>query len=709
MKACGQYLVLGTVCGKLLVYRMTEGALKLFSSIKVDCDIRKESLVDVQCFMANDSLGVSYITSNGLASLALTSHILASNGSSVSEHHEVPASKFITHWQCFASDDKISHVLIEGDTVVLAVMYLGALNWKSSVFKIRSKNMISNFRTCIPGPSYNLNDMNCPSFLLFSNGSEAMIGMLYADTIKFWHVFVELEDVENAVCCQDSGLFYCSSRSKAAFLDFDVRNLKMNIAQYVDAFFPFQSLSLPSSEKSDSIYCLSVSNDFIFKLGNGIYMKERLCSDPIFKGTTRIWTFKKHYLDPFHAFVCISSHASSLILSLEDTIATDVTGLVGIKPNETTIALFNVVNTSCIVQVTPNRIVAIDLGKLDSAASDPIKQEIYLASESWRHASQHGLHMICIAEESSLLSLFQIRNRPRDIEIIVPSGSFDIGQFSGPSEICYLFVATDAQSVYAIVGTVSGQVITLKFGLDFVFQSHSVLQFTSPLNSASLLPNPNALMIILGFRNGQGAVFDVLSGQVNIDELSTSPLSTCQFTFDSVIIFNEHMAKIMTFENDRWLSVNVFDWKISNATEMQLHPQEPWIVGVENDCLVTYALNRSHIASVVRKVIFNNAKIHSFLSLESGNWLVAHQISETSNLLSLFSPSGVSLCEFDEGVDEPIQIVKHQRENVYLLLLRARNSNTSKIQVIYADKVRFSIACEFVCNEVIKKVCLDKK
>lgn len=710
MKACGMYLVFGTTCGKLLIYRMTDGELKFFSSIKAELDIRTESLVDLQCFTVNDSLGVSYVSTNGLTHLTLTSHMLASSGSSVSEQLQIPALRFITHWQCFVSDDKISHVLVEGDTVVLAVLYMGALNWKSSVFKIRSKNMITNFKSCISGPSYNLNDMNCPSLLLFGSGNDAIIGMLYADTIKFWHVFSELEDIESAICCQDTGLFYCASRSKAAFLDFDIKNLKMTIAQYVDAFFPFKALSQPTVEKSDAIYCLSISNDFVFKLGNGIYMKNRLCSDPIFKGTNGIWTFKKHYLDPFHAFVCISSDASSLILSLEDTIATDTTGLIGIKANETTVSLFNVINTSCIVQVTPRRIVVIDLGKLDTAAADPIKQEIFSASESWKFASHHGLHMVCIAEGSTLLFLFQIRNRPRDIDLIVPAGNFDISQLLEGSEISHLFMTTDSQSIHVMVGTISGQVILFKFGLDFVFQCHSVLQFTSPLNSASLLPNPNAIMIVLGFRNGQAAVVNANSGHVDIHELSQSPLSTCQFTFDSVIIFNEQTAKIITFENDCLHLVSCFDCKMSNSTDLQMHPQEPWIVGIEDDCLVTYALNRSHIASVVRKVIFNNAKIHSFLHLESDNWLVAHQVSDTSNLLSLFSPTGASLCEFDEGVDEPIQIIKHaEREDLFLLLLRARNRTNSKIQVVSIAKDRFSIIGEFVCNEDIKKICLDKK
>lgn len=106
--------------------------------------------------------------------------------------------------------------------MTLVTFHAVTRRFKSCVFKLRNRASTNFFSHLLFGPSYNLNDTLCPSFMLFGPESEVIMGILYTETIKFWNVSSELQDIHSGVYAEDYGLFFCSSLSKSAFLNVQV-------------------------------------------------------------------------------------------------------------------------------------------------------------------------------------------------------------------------------------------------------------------------------------------------------------------------------------------------------------------------------------------------------------------------------------------------------------------------------------------------------
>lgn len=116
-------------------------------------------------------------------------------------------------------EDRVGYIAVDDDCIIYATFSTTNYRFKSSVFRIRNRSSFKPFSLIMSGPSYILNDSTCPSFLLFGSDGEVIMGIIYAETIKFWNVSSELADVQAGTYSDDSGLFFCSSLSKSAFME----------------------------------------------------------------------------------------------------------------------------------------------------------------------------------------------------------------------------------------------------------------------------------------------------------------------------------------------------------------------------------------------------------------------------------------------------------------------------------------------------------
>ena len=396
------------------------------------------------------------------------------------------------------------------------------------------------------------------------------------------------------------------------------------------------------------------------------------------------------------------------MLSIEDSSASDVTGLLGIDKNEATLCAFNVPGSSFVVHVSPSAITAYDFSKIDSANSDIIKTQINSSSSNlWQHVCYHQLLIACKAKGSKSLSFFIIKNRPRDLDMVVPHGSFDLNELIGDHEVCSLSMHSTADSILVAIGSDNGALFLLELNLDLSIKSQKLHQLSAPVSSFKYYQNEANVGFVFACRDGTWFTEALVSNR-----LGNGPLSITSFLNDSLIIYNDYGAVVYSIETgDSTVKPReIFDWKMTAACEFQFRPEEPWIVGIDNDCLVMMALNRSKTSSLSKKVIFNNSRILCFNQDDtSGNWIIGHQEEDGKNYLSFLSTSGGLLFSFDEGIHEPVQILKHSRANTITVIIHSKDESCSNVQIFTLHKDKFEIVNEFICSGLIKKAVFDNK
>jgi hypothetical protein len=402
----------------------------------------------------------------------------------------------------------------------------------------------------------------------------------------------------------------------------------------------------------------------------------------------------------------------SILLNIEGSSASDVTGLLGIDKNETTLGAFNVPGSSFVIHVAPSGITAYDFSKIDSPKSDIIKTQIKSSSSNaWRLVCCNQLLIACLAKGIKSLSFFQIKNRPRDLDIVLPYGSFDLTELIGGREVCCISMYTTVESIFLSIATDNSVLFLLELNMNLSLKSENHHQLSAPVCSFRFYQYESCPGFVFCCRDGSWSAGS-FSQPFSCNELGLGPLSIMPFLSDSLIIYSEYGAVFNSTEAFNSISKprEIFDWKMNAACEFQFRPEEPWIVGIDNDCLVMLALNRSRIASLSKKVIFNNSKILCFDQEDlSDNWIIGHQDKDTKNYISCISASGVSLFSFDEGIDEPAQILRHSRSNTIIIITHSRNDSCSAIQIFTVQKDRFEVVNEFICSGLIKKAIFDNK
>ena len=120
------------------------------------------------------------------------------------------------------------HVEIEDETHVHLIAFhndtVSKISWnnltrscKRSIFKIKTRSVNCSFSYGVIGEKYTINDVLCPSFILFSSVAEIVLGVLIQNSIKFWSISHEISPVCSASFSDELGLLFLNSQNSSGF------------------------------------------------------------------------------------------------------------------------------------------------------------------------------------------------------------------------------------------------------------------------------------------------------------------------------------------------------------------------------------------------------------------------------------------------------------------------------------------------------------
>jgi hypothetical protein len=234
ISSSGEFLALALASGNVLVYKQTGEYFTFIKNIYLPNDQGKCSLMAIDTYAVEDKLIVHRFVSDDLENTIFLVDILSQDLIFSADGHFLPGKSQFSVLEIlticsgikFAQLTKVIHyedfsicLAVDNDCITYCTFQFCSRRFKTCVFKIRNRPSNKPFSFIMVGPNYNLNDYSCPSFFLFGPGNEILLGIIYADTIKFWNVSSELEDIQSGVHSEESGLFFCSSPSKSAFME----------------------------------------------------------------------------------------------------------------------------------------------------------------------------------------------------------------------------------------------------------------------------------------------------------------------------------------------------------------------------------------------------------------------------------------------------------------------------------------------------------
>lgn len=116
----------------------------------------------------------------------------------------------------FDFESHVEFIAFDGDMISKIIWNKISHSHIQSVFKINVRSLNSKISFIITGDKYTINDIVCPSFLIYTTFSEIFLGILIEDSIKFWVVNSDIPVVESAVFFEDGRLFM-NAREKSGF------------------------------------------------------------------------------------------------------------------------------------------------------------------------------------------------------------------------------------------------------------------------------------------------------------------------------------------------------------------------------------------------------------------------------------------------------------------------------------------------------------
>lgn len=130
---------------------------------------------------------------------------------------ELMTLKTIQGFVFFEDDMKIDFILFDGDLVSKVTWNKISRTHNQNVYKIKTRHNSKILAFIIAGEKYIINDVICPSFILFSASSELILGVLVEDSAKFWTMNCETSSIESALYSEEMSLLYLNSREKSGF------------------------------------------------------------------------------------------------------------------------------------------------------------------------------------------------------------------------------------------------------------------------------------------------------------------------------------------------------------------------------------------------------------------------------------------------------------------------------------------------------------
>lgn len=121
---------------------------------------------------------------------------------------------------------KIDFIAFNGDLLSKTTWNKASRSHIQSIYKIKTRYSCNVLASIIAGEKYMINDVACPSFILFSASSEVTIGVLIENYVKFWTVNCETFCIESALYSEEMCVLYLNSREKSGF--YTVRIIFLN-------------------------------------------------------------------------------------------------------------------------------------------------------------------------------------------------------------------------------------------------------------------------------------------------------------------------------------------------------------------------------------------------------------------------------------------------------------------------------------------------
>lgn len=620
---------------------------------------------------------------------------------------------------CYAEDGLFNFLCLDFESSLLKVSYnFNTRNHQVAVFKIRSRGLHPQFISCIWGQKYVINDVLCPSFIVFtSSSSELLLGIITEDSIKFWNLNCDLARVESAIFSEELNLFFMSSSDKSGYFSIDFRNLKFVPLKFVESYAPFvgcQPSNVCLGSKAESLFCISQDKKCIYSVVNGKFLKSFYFSDAIFKGFTKIWCLKKHFLDANHAFILLSSPLTTTFLNIEDFLVSDITNLLGgIEQFGEILWAFNVHSTSYLIIVFTSKIIVLDLSKMDSITENLLKFDLSSTNNiKWNLSCSTRSHLICLSNSSRCLEIFSLKNRPRprDNDMIAKISEVKFLDLDIFDEITAITVHSTESECLLALGSVSGVMYCIIFDSNVCLKSVKSVNINVVANSISFSDKNSELCLVIGTRSGHLVHWNFntpFSSAVFTNTISTSPVTLTNYSNSCLLAYSNDSAILQQSHaiGDELVDLKILNWSYDIAAEFIHTPEDPWILGIKDDSLLVTVLNSSSSASPFSSVkLLDGTNISSFLSLNSNqHWLIGYNEGYSKkNSVGMFNGCGTLIASIDQGFDEPIHLFcVCEEEFVFMAVLTTKDRLNSKLHIITFQDDKLEISHEYICAGLI--------
>lgn len=459
---------------------------------------------------------------------------------------------------------------------------------------------------------------------------------------------------------------------------------------------------------SQSLVCLSSDAKYIHVLDKGVVPRYKFVTDPIFKGISKLWAIKCHYQETIHDFVFMSSENSTLAFKMGEYLLTDVTNVLNLDKKISTKSVYNLKNSGFLVLVTPRKITIADLSKVDSADNEFTKFEYENSKENWDLVCHHDLFLFCFSQRSNLLSVFSIKNRPRDLNLVVLIQEIDISTFGVvDTEISCILAQSSDSGINIYMSSITGHIyrISLDFSCNLI--RRDVIYVSEIIEDMLFTKSEFSSEIYAGTRLGVLLLVNFDSSIVTrIEKLSSSPIKLSQLCNNTLLAYGHDSSTLIGENYKECIRRKVANWHCDCAIEFVYRFAESYVVGIKEDSFFIMSIPSLSENILSKRTLFHNAKISAFLVLSSCKWIIGYTNSqEKKNYATLFDSNGSEISSLDQGSDEIIRILSvNDSSEIVLIASVTKDQLQSKFNLVNIEASKFEAKNEYICSGSITNV-----
>lgn len=431
-------------------------------------------------------------------------------------------------------------------------------------------------------------------------------------------------------------------------------------------------------------------------------------TDPSFRGISKLWVIKSHFQDSFHEYLVLSSNFSTFVMRIEDYLVTDVTNIMGIDKNSATLLAFNLKNSGFFFHVSSENIIVGDTTKIDSPDCHFIKFQYSNTKNRWDMACTHDFCLFCLSKSSNCISIFNIKSRSRDTELIVPVTEIFIQDIDIISDEITTFSAYVLENEFFMsLATISGKLYCFRLDSSFQILKKQSIQLGTIIETITFSLNNSSLEVYAGSRNGY--LFLVNFGTLRISQiaqLSSAPLKICRFSNNALMAFNFDSSILICEYSDKCIRRKILNWDSELAEELIYRTGERFIVGIKEDSLFLMSMPPLSENVLSKRNIFQNGKISCFLLLDSGSWILGYSnVNDRKSYLKFFDKTGSEITSVEQGTDNIIRIIcLDKTRSIVIVALTTKDNSQSKIQLFDLSSHKFEAINEYVCEGAVRNV-----